>query len=374
MRKTGYLPRAGAALLGVTLTLPLLLAMAARAELNPCRFSFGTGWNGLNANYAAQADFVTIWAGSDEDWNQYWIGDMLKACKPGGKLAGKTPVFYSYIIAFTARRDLQLKDCNVGSPNLCEQGANYMRQKKSRILAQYEKYASEAAKTWGTQDPIVWLMEPDYYQYASDTKQQGGPLTFQEAGAYMGDLVAAVRRHLPNAVFSLDISPWINNPASWYGAFNMANFTYMNTSGGGTDANNTRIRAVNNMTWKSVFDLTKKRIIADDGYGVAGSPTFHDDSWDAVANLNARIADGVIAVAQANPKADWNSTLTSVRGQLQAITGCQSGIRLTGVPGNSGSALRIAVPGLPAWWDHSRDALGRLPSRGSRPPVPLAAE
>ena len=68
---------------------------------------------------------------------------MLKACKPGGKLAGKTPVYYSYIIAFTARTDLQLKDCNVGSPNLCEQGANYMRQKKARILAQYEKYASE---------------------------------------------------------------------------------------------------------------------------------------------------------------------------------------------------------------------------------------
>jgi hypothetical protein len=341
--------------------MPLLLAMSTQAELTPCRFSFGTGWNGPDVNYAAQADFVTIWAGSDENWNQYWIGAMLNACKPGGKLAGKTPVFYSYIIAFTARRDLQLLDCNVGSPNLCEQGANFMRQKKSRIIAQYEKYASEAAKTWGTEKPIVWMMEPDYYQYASDTKQQGGPLTFQEAGAFMGDMVAAVRKHLPNAVFSLDISPWIANPSSWFAAFKMSDFTYMNTSGGGTDANNTRIRAVNTMTWKSVFDLTQKRIIADDGYGVAGSPTFHDDTWDAASNLNARIADGVIAVAQANPKADWNTTLTSVRGQLQTITGCQTGIRFNRSADRSSLLPQQAIPeGLPLGWNFSWDALGRL--------------
>ena len=278
------------------------LTLAAQAELNPCRFNFGTGWNGPTATYAQAADYVTIWAGSDEDFNIYWTGAMLNACKPGGKLAGKTPVYYSYIIAFTARRDLQLKDCNVGTPNLCEQGANFMRQKKTRILAQYEKYASETAKVWGTQNPIVWMMEPDYYQYASDTKQQGGPLTFQEAGAYMGDLVAAVRKHLPNAVFSLDISPWISNPTSWYGAFKMSDFTYMNTSGGGTEAANARIRTANPMTWKSVHDLTKKPIIADDGYGVAGCPTFHDATWDSPANLKARIGDGVIAISQANAR------------------------------------------------------------------------
>ena len=125
----------------------LALAVAgARAELNPCRFNFGLSGNGPTANYAPDIDYVSIWAGSDENFHVYWIGEMLKACKPGGKLAGKTPVYYSYIIAFTARTDLQLKDCNVGSPNLCEQGANFMRQKKTRIMAQYETYASETAR------------------------------------------------------------------------------------------------------------------------------------------------------------------------------------------------------------------------------------
>lgn len=292
------------------------LSTTANAALRPCGFSFGAGWNGLDKNYPAAMDFVTIWAGADEAWNTYWIGDMLKACKPGGKLAGKTPVYYSYIIAFTARRDMNLQDCNVGTPNLCQKGANFIRMKKDRIMAQYAKYASETAKTWGTTEPIVWLMEPDFYQYASDTKQEGGPLTFTEAGNFMKELVAKVRESLPNAVFSMDISPWVPDAAKWFAAFKMDDFTYINTSGGETDANNTRIRAVNSMTWKGVHDLTKKPIIADDGYGVAGSATYHDGTWDEVGNLNARISDGVVAISQTNPKADWNTTITAVRGQL----------------------------------------------------------
>jgi hypothetical protein len=311
--------------IAVALLAGMALSNPADAALRPCGFSFGAGWNGLNVNYPASMDYVTIWAGADEAWNTYWIGDMLKACKPGGKLAGKTPVYYSYIIAFTARRDLGLQDCNVGSPNLCQKGANFIRQKKDRIMAQYAKYASETAKAWGTTDPIVWLMEPDYYQYASDSKQEGGPLSFADAGNFMKELVAKVRESLPNAVFSMDISPWVSDPSKWYGAFKMDDFTYINTSGGETDANNTRIRAANSMTWKSVHDLTQKPIIADDGYGVAGSTTYHDATWDEVSNLNARIADGVIAISQVNPKNDWNSTITSVRGQLKA-NACPVGI------------------------------------------------
>ncbi|MEO7427369.1 MAG: hypothetical protein ABI036_19435 [Fibrobacteria bacterium] len=313
--------RLGTALLAAGLA----FSTATNAALRPCGFSFGAGWNGPAANYPASADFVTIWAGADEAWNAYWIGDMLKSCKPGGKLAGKTPVYYSYIIAFTARRDLNLQDCNVGTPNLCQKGANFIRQKKDRILAQYAKYASETAKAWGTTDPIVWMMEPDYFQYASDTKQEGGPLSYAEAGNLMKDLVAKVRESLPNAVFSMDISPWMPDAAKWYAAFKMDDFTYINTSGGETDANNVKIRAANNMTWKSVHDLTNKPIIADDGYGVAGSGTYHDATWDDVGNLNARIADGVVAVSQVNPKSDWNSTITSVRGQLKT-NACQVGL------------------------------------------------
>jgi len=66
----------------------------------------------------------------------------------------------------------------------------------------------------------------------------------------MTALVNALKSSLPNAAFSMDISPWIpNNGANWYTNFDMSLFTFINTSGGGTDANNVKIRANNNMTW-----------------------------------------------------------------------------------------------------------------------------
>ncbi|MDB5106308.1 MAG: hypothetical protein JWP91_3997 [Fibrobacteres bacterium] len=297
----------------------------AHAGLNPCKFNFGMSWQGPTYAYPAQIDYVTLWTGAEENFNTYWDGAMLNACKPGGKLEGRTPVYYSYIIAFTARRDLGLKDCDVGTPNLCQQGADFIRQKRDRILSQYAKYASETAKVWGTRDPIVWLMEPDYYQYFSDKSQAGGPLTYAEAGALMDEIIATVKKNLPNAVFSMDISPWVSNPSTWFAAFKMDAFTYINTSGGRTDADDARIRKENTMTWKEVHELTRKPIIADDGYGVAGASTGHDATWDGPVNLNARIGDGVVAITQASPKADWNTVIAATRSQLLPIQ-CQTGI------------------------------------------------
>jgi hypothetical protein len=107
----------------------------------------------------------------------------------------------------------------------------------------------------------------------------------------------------------------------------MADFAYMNTSGGGTEADDPRIRKSNPMTWKSMHDLTHKPILADDGYGAAGGSTGHDATWDSPANLNARIADGVVAITQANPRADWGTAITAARGQLGTV-GCASSIRI----------------------------------------------
>jgi hypothetical protein len=337
------------------------LAGPARAELSACKFNFGTSWQGPDYAYPAQIDYVTLWSGGDENFNVYWDGAMLNACKPGGKLAGRTPVYYAYIIAFTARRDLGLKDCDVGTPNLCQQGANFIRQKKDRILSQYAKYASETAKVWGTQAPIIWMMEPDYYQYFSDKAQEGGPLTFAEAGALMDEILATVKKSLPNAIFSLDISPWIANPTAWYGAFKMDAFAYINTSGGRTDADDARIRKENTMTWKSIHDLTHKPIIADDGYGVAGASTGHDATWDSPTNLNARIADGVVAITQASPRTDWNGIIAGVRGQLGKVD-CTTGVR-AGLLG-SGPGITRAV-GLPI----GRDGLGRVRVGSEHTPI-----
>ena len=323
----------------------------ARAELSACKFNFGMSFQGAGYAYPAELDYATVWIGSSENFNVNWDGALLNACKPGGKLAGRTPVYYAYVIAFTARRDLGLKDCDVGTPNLCQQGANFIRQQRARILAQYAKFASESAKIWGTQNPIVWLMEPDYYQYFSGRSQEGGPLTYAEAGALMDEIVATVKKSLPNAVFSLDISPWISNPSTWYGAFKMDAFTYINTSGGRTDADDARIRKENTMTWKAIHDLTRKPIIADDGYGVAGASTGHDTTWDKTANLNARIGDGVVAITQANARTDWNAVIAANRGQLAKV-GCQTGLQR-----RKSGTWKLVWPGL---FPRDRDWLGRF--------------
>ena len=53
-----------------------------------------------------------------------------------------------------------------GRRTFCHNGERISSgSRRARILSQITKYASEAAQIVGS-DPIVWLMEPDYYQYA----------------------------------------------------------------------------------------------------------------------------------------------------------------------------------------------------------------
>jgi hypothetical protein len=286
---------------------------------NQCRFHFGTidGKARGNAALISQIDFFTPgWVGQSDTFDMGYACDEMK-----GELSSAVLAVVSYIIAFSARRDMGLQDCNVNDQtNLCRYGATYLRNRlENRIIPQYAMYARGFAASCGTTKPIVWMMEPDYYQYHAGG--DANALTPQEAGQIMGRLVATVRQHLPNAIFSLDISPWIpNEGADWYANFNMADFTFINTSGGGTDANNARIRAVNTMTWAGVHRVTGKPIIADTGYGAAGAPTGHDGQWDVVSNLNARIADGVIGISQYNPSSSWSTTLGQIRPQLGKVS------------------------------------------------------
>jgi hypothetical protein len=284
---------------------------------NQCRFHFGTMDSKVRGNAALSPhiDFFTPgWVGQSDTF------DMDYACAAARELPGATLAVVSYIIAFSARRDQGLQDCNVNDQtNLCRYGATYLRNRlENRIIPQYAMYARGFAGSCGTARPIIWMMEPDYYQYHAGG--DANAITPQEAGQIMARLVATVRQHLPNAVFSLDISPWIpNDGADWYAHFNLADFTFINTSGGGTDANNTRIRAVNTMTWAGVHRVTGKPIIADTGYGAAGAPTGHDAQWDVVANISARIADGVVGISQYNPSSSWPSTLSQIRPQLGKV-------------------------------------------------------
>jgi len=258
--------------------------------------------------------------------------DLSAVCneaKDGAALAGKLPVMVAYVAAFYAKRHFGRCDCNVtscGSNNdLCHNGAADIQQNLAAIINVYKSYAQGFASCYGTTKPIIFEMEPDWYQYT--ISQQTQPMTAAQAGTIMGQFVDAVKQYLPNAVFSLDISPWVgsngmDNGAEWYSNFDMTKFTFINTSGGSTDATSTKIRRDNLMTWAGVSQVTGKPILADTGYGVNGASAGHDSNWDVAANINARIADGVVAVTQYNPNSSWATTISNVRSQLSTPRFC----------------------------------------------------
>lgn len=309
-------------------------ATAMNKVFSQCRLHFGTIDSKAkeNPSLIPELDFFTPgWMGLADTFDQGYVCDEAK---PGAVLGKQVPVIVAYVSAFYVKRHHgNLCDCNVsecgqtdGKANdLCNFGSQYIQQDLAAIVGVYESYAQGYAECYGTTRPIVFEMEPDFYQYTGSS--QGDPMTKQEAGTILGQFVSAIQKHLPNAYFSIDISPWVDdngqtNGKDWYSHFDLSKFTFVNTSGGSTLGANAKIRSDNHMTWAGVSQVTGKAVLADTGYGANGISAGHDANWDDVANLNARIADGVISLSQYNPKADWASTISSIRGQLQTPKFC----------------------------------------------------
>jgi hypothetical protein len=305
-------------------------APAAGPEIfSACRFHFGTIDSKAKAGGAdliAQLDYFT------PGWMLGASFDHKGVCddtNPGGALANKVPVIVAYVAAGNVKRDHALCDCNVAgcaAGNLCTLGAQYITQDWTKIINAYRSYSQGFAACYGTTRPIVFEMEPDWYQYTGSSQTQRW--TPAQAGQYMSQLVAALKTNLPNARFSLDVSPWVgpsnggDNGAQWYANFDMSLFSFVNTSGGGTNANTAKIRPNNNMTWAGLHQVTGKPILADTGYGANGISAGPDPAWDVAANVAARIADGVVSIAQYNPSAGWAGTISSIRAQLPAPPAC----------------------------------------------------
>jgi hypothetical protein len=341
----------------------MMTLTSAFAEFDPCKFNFGTDWDYLNtqqsSDVASNVDYVTIWL-NDASYNQYWHGKMVEFCKN----KNTTPVFYSYIIAKASA----LGDADVGG-RLAKDGANFIRNSWSTVTQRYENYASSIAGSFGTSKPCIWLMEPDYFQYSAGS-QNGGGLSYSQLSSKMNELIAIVKKHLPNAQFSLDISPWNNDQATYIKAFDMAQFSYMFTSGGRTEAANSRIRTDNNnnVTWASVSEISGKGIIADDGYGTGGSCTGHDASWDDVTNLKNRIKDGVVGITQKCTSSGWGNTVANVKKQLESekLKSCgsisPSNFTLT-ITNPTGGTI-IKDPGAESYATGTKVKLTATPSEG----------
>ena len=300
-----------------------------------CRFHFGT----VDAiargkpDMIAQMDFYTPgWMASISD--TFDMGYVCDNAKAGGTFANQVPVIVAYVAAFYVKRHMGLADCGAGASDLCHQGAAAIQANLAQIVAVYRSFSQGFAACYGTTRPIIFEMEPDFYQYtyATGATVQTQPWTYAQAGMIMGQFVSALKSALPNALFSMDISPWVgtnnntgsngsDNGRNWYSNFDMTQFTFINTSGGSTDAAGTRIRG-NAMTWAGVSQVTGKPILADTGYGFNGSSAGPDAAWDSATNINARMLDGVVSISQYNPAASWGTTIAGIRSQLRAPLTC----------------------------------------------------
>ena len=286
------------------------------AAFSETTFNYGRQWDtDLSESYDFSNTGFTHLAmyvgdGSRDAYNPYWEGIMAKACKKNNL----TPVIYAYVIA-EYDKSLGNSDCDVGTPNHCTNGAETIRNHWATIISRYEDLASGFATDFGT-GLTIWLIEPDFFQYsvsgdAHDTRfsQVGGGIPDSElAGKYFNEIVAAIKKYLPNAKIAVDISPWLNdNLKTWYDNFDKSKVDYLFTSGGRTQGDQERIRNDNNnlLTWAQASSyMDGKKIIADDGYGVGGGAENNYGEWLVESNLKARIADGVIGLTVKKPFGD----------------------------------------------------------------------
>ncbi len=75
---------------------------------------------------------------------------------------GKNTLFFAYIIAYQARADIGIQDCNVNaSYSLCNKGANYIRLNRQKLVDRYYHRAQSIAGVLGRDKDAVFVMEPD---------------------------------------------------------------------------------------------------------------------------------------------------------------------------------------------------------------------
>lgn len=158
---------------------------------------------------------------------------MLDVCVQNGKI----PLFYAYVTAFEARAMWGLQDCDVnnGQPTLCQKGSEFIRQNRQHLIEKYAEHAGHIAEKIGGDGLVVFVMEPDFWQYYGDSNtQENGALD----GDYMRDLfddfVYAIKTELPNALISWDISAWIGEDGfnQWWSFFQDSEIDFIHTSGG----------------------------------------------------------------------------------------------------------------------------------------------
>ncbi len=291
-----------------------------------CKFAWGAPSSGTNYSYL---NFVSQWVGGETNgglssWSATATnsGSGCWGCGLAKTVASTSSmvVFYAYFIGFQAYNLGNLGACNVSSPpNLCTNGAQWIRDNQAIIVNAYGQYAKLIYAN-SPNKPVIWWLEGDFVQYTVAGTTQTNALSYAEAGQLTRQITCAIKSNEPNAIVAMNHSPWNTDDVSrgFWGAQPLDVLDLIWVQGPGDSDTLTNSGTYNattaNYNWLHTF--TGKKIMAETSFAGSGA----DDRWSTTtaANINARIANGVIGVLVNNPASNYQSALTSLNSGLNS--------------------------------------------------------
>jgi hypothetical protein len=169
---------------------------------------------------------------------------------------------------------------------------------------------------------LIWLLEGDFVQYTDMGQKQ--PLSYTELGQLGADIACAIKSNKPNALVAINQSTWNSDEVTqqFWGAMQSVLYDLVWTTG---VANNqgffeasASASSYNHATamYDAVHKLTGRPLLVDTSFGLSAM----GDSWSNAdaATLNARIADGVIAVNVTMPPQNYQSAVAALAPMLDA--------------------------------------------------------
>lgn len=277
-----------------------------------CQFAWGAPNSGNRSSYL---NFVSTWVGQEANGGLSSMSatatntscngcSLARSVASGNAMA----VFYAYFIGFDGHA-AGLPDCNVaGPPNLCSNASQWVRDNRAILINQYAQYA-KAVYAASPNKPVIWWLEGDFVQYTYSG--QINAFTYAELGQLARDITCAIKSNEPNAVVAMNHSPWIadNISTAFWSAMPMDVIDMVWVQGPGNSDAFVNAGSYNattaNYAW--ISQKTGRTILAETSYAGSGS----DDLWTTttVANINARIAHGVIGVLVNNPASNYQTAI-----------------------------------------------------------------
>ena len=293
-------------------------------NMNPFGCTFAWGAPSSGSNYS-QLNFVSTWVGDETNgglnsWSATGTNNSCGDCSLVQTVAGTSSmvVFYTYFIGFQACKMGGYCDCNTDpTPNLCSNGAQWIRDNRAQIIRAYGEYA-RVVYARSPNKPVIWWLEGDFPQY--NATSQSNPLSYAELGQLTRDITCAIKSNEPNAVVASNHAPWLANDVTtgFWGAQPTDVLDLIWVQGAGdTDAfpNSGSYNATTaNYAW--LHSNTGLKIMAETSYQSSSS----GDRWSTTtaANINARIANGVIGVLVNQPPSNYQSAFTALNSSLNS--------------------------------------------------------